>query len=359
MKKFIGILMIAMLLIAFVSCSNEVGTTNTTSDKAVDLKLAIKIDGEDKALDYSSHYAAGFAIASYEYKATCTTTANAQGTQASWATLTVSEGSATLSKLARGTWTIDVRAKNSTGGVISQAQVAGVVLQTNGQTQTINLKNTNGTTSATVSIGVTAPTLAQGTLEVKYQTLANIATIGSGTSVTMTPAAGKVSELSGSGIIATTASAGNTAYTGSVSLAPGLYVMQVLYKDNGTTVAGQMMAFRVADNTPFAINGTLTAGEFLDLELSSITTDERIIAVTVTNAATVTAGTLACTVSATGADSLNYTWCLDGSVVAGQTSASYSNAFSSTGTHVLSCIVTGTKNGETVIGYAQSTFTVN
>lgn len=366
MKKIIGILMIAMALIAFVSCNNEVGTSNAVVDNSpVDLKLAISTDGQDKALAYSEHYTTGFAVSSYEYTATCTSTPGARGTQATWASLTVSEGSATLAKMDRGTWTISVRAKNSTGGVISQASV-NVTLTSNGQVQAINLKNTDGATSATVSIGVTVPNLATPSVVVKYIALANMANLATqGTSVTMTAHAGYETTLDGAGVVATTAAAGQNGFTGSATIAPGLYIMQIQFKDGDTAVAGQMMAFRVVDNTPFAINGALTAGEFLNLQLTPITVDDRIINVTVSSAAAITSDTLACTVSAsstTGAlASQAYYWYLDGTLVDGQSAATFSKTGygSLTGAHVLTCIVTGTINGIAAVGYAQSPFEVN
>ena len=363
MKRAIGFIMIVIALTALVSCNNEI-KQNVNSDGTVDLKMAILVEEETKALNYSSHYAAGFDISSYEYRATCTSTAGARGTQASWTTLSVSEGSATLSKMDRGSWTIEVRAKNSNGGVISQGSI-DVVLTSNGQDAAINLKNVDGATSATVSIGVTVPILASGSVEVKYTTLSDIANLGSGTAVTMTGHPGYSTALSGTGVVATTSASGQNGYTGSVSLAPGLYVMQVLYKDGATAVAGQTMAFRVADNTPFAINGTLTAGEFLDLDLTPITVDDRIISVAVSSDATVTSGTLACTVTAsTTAGSLTsptYNWYLDGALISDQNTATFSKTGygSITGTHVLTCIVSGTVNGENVAGYASSSFTIN
>ena len=373
MKRFIGILFIALALVALVSCNSEAAHTDLNDDGTVDLKMAVYVEGQSKALDYSSHYAAGFLIAGYEYTATCTTTPGAQGTQASWASLTVVQESATLQKMARGSWTIAVRAKNSTGGVISQGSI-NVVLTSNGQDAAINLSNVNGATSATVSVGVTVPILAAGSVEVKYIGLADMADLASqGTSVTMTPHSGYETTVSDTGVVATTEAEGQNGYTGSASIAPGLYVMQVLYKDGVTAVAGQMLAFRVADNTPFAINGTLTAGEFLDLDLTPITVDDRTITVNVASAAAIDAddqndiedGTLTCTVSASSTTGTlagqTYSWYLDGILVENQISASFSKTGygSMTGTHVLTCIVSGTIGGQNAVGYASSSFTVN
>lgn len=278
-------LVLAML---FVSCNSEVKGTNDNTE-LVDVKLAIV--NTVKAINVDETYTDGMAVASYEYKATCSSTPGAHGTQATWAPLTVTNNSATLEEFSRGTWTIDVRAKNSNNGVFAQGSTGSFNLTPeNAGTLTVTLKGNvtafnagDSAESVTVSVGVTVPTLANGSISVRYTTLADVGDLTAagtgGTSISMSDAAGYSTAISGSSITHSTVSAGNTAYYGSVSLQPGLYAMQVLYKDNGTVVSGQTTAFRVVELAPFAINGTLTAGEYIDLELSTITLNDSVISV--------------------------------------------------------------------------------
>lgn len=286
MKKisFIATVLLVALAALFVSCNSNV---EPAAAAQYDLKLSI-FEESSRALGTDATYVAGLTVASYEYRATCTTTAGAHGSQSAWTTLSVSEGSATLENLDRGSWTIDVRAKNANGGVILQG-TSNVVLTSDGQDMAITLMNSitdysvASPAAVAVSVGVTTPTLASGTISVKYVALSDVATLAAdgsvGTAVSMSSTADYETEISGSDIIHSTAAAGKTAFYGSANLAPGLYAMQILYKDGATVVAGQTIAFRVEELNPFAINGTLTAGEFLDLDITPITLDAREITV--------------------------------------------------------------------------------
>lgn len=365
MKRFMyiaGVLLVAMAVL-FVSCNNEAAHTTLNDDGTVDLKMVIHVEGEEKALGYSEHYAAGFEITSYEYIAVCTTKPGAQGTQSTWKTLTVNEGSATLEKMGRGSWTISVRAKNANGGVISLGSTS-VALRANGQNVAVYLNNVNGETAATVTIGVTVPVLENGAVEVKFTELSDIDNLSSGTSVTMTKHEGYSTSFAGTGIDVTTAAEGQDGYTGSVSLDPGLYVMQILYKDDGAAVSGQTMAFRVADNTPFAINGTLTVTDLLDLILTPIAADDRLIDVQMEEAEFLS-GTLNCAATATVSSGLltstSYHWYLDGHLVSGQTTSSFSKSGyeSLKGMHVLTCIASGRLGGQDVLGYSSCEFSAD
>jgi hypothetical protein len=380
-KKSFNVFMVLLLVAAiFASCSNEVGELKSSEAKYVD--LSVEISGESKAIDtLSDGYATGLAVASYEYKAACTSTPGAQGTQSSWLSLTVSEGAATLEQMARGDWTIEVRAKNSAGGVILYGTANIANLSTNNDTLAITLKNDitgnrANNTAVTVSFGVTVPKVTGATASLKYVALADIATLGSGTSVSLTATASKSTTIDGNAIalsdtvpvaLGSISASGMTAYTGTVDLQPGLYVMQFQYIDPSEIAANQVMsgqtfAFRVTESQPFAINGTLTAGELIDLELSPITVDDRTITVSFSTAAacnetTLTATLATPTVAVGTLASTSYVWFVDGvQVTNAGTNPAFSLAYTKTGTHVLTCVVTGTIDGVAAVGYAHSQF---
>jgi len=383
----------------FVSCNHD-AAGSVADGGSYDLKVVLYSDANTKALGTDSVYTTGMTVASYEYRATCTTTAGAQGTQGDWTALTVTGtsattnasggavGSATLVKLDRGSWTIDVRAKNSEGGVILQGQNT-VVLTTNGQDMAITLNNnvthfsttTNGAAAAAanvnVSVGVTVPKLASGAISVKYVALSNVGTLAAdgsaGTAVTMTAADGFSTSIDGAGIAHSTEAAGKVGYYGTVALAPGLYAMQILYKDGSTVVSGQTIAFRVVEKAPFAINGTLTAGEFLNLDITPITEDSRYITVAWDTA---NEGTPAAAAGIIGAKVLassvqgelgtcTYTWFIDGVL---ETNAATAEAIAagrltstrtfSAGTHVVTCVVSATIGGYASVGYISSEVTI-
>lgn len=387
MKKisFIATVLLVALAALFVSCNSNV---EPAAAAQYDLKLSI-FEESSRALTTDATYVAGLTVASYEYKATCTTTAGAHGTQSTWATLTVtppaqgtqntSGGSARLENLDRGSWTIDVRAKNANGGVILQGQ-STVVLDENGEEMAITLKNSitdysvAQVANVAVSVGVTTPKLVSGSISVKYVALADVGTLAAdgsvGTAVTMTDADGYETEISGAGIIHSTAAAGKTAYYGSANLAPGLYAMQILYKDGATVVAGQTIAFRVEELNPFAINGTLTAGEFLDLVITPITLDERVIAVTWDSNPSSAAGIISADVDAASAvgtlGTCTFTWFIDGVL---ETNAATSadqalgrltstNSFSA-GTHQVTCVVSATIDGIASVGFINYELAIN
>lgn len=390
-KKSFNVFLVLLLVAAiFASCSNEVGELKSSEAKYADLTL--KVSGEvSKAIDtLSDGYATGLAVASYEYKAACTSAPGAQGTQSSWTSLTVSEGTATLEQMARGDWTIQIRAKNSTGGVILYGTASLANFSASNNTLAITLKNDiSGSgvrandSAVTVSFGVTVPTVSGATATLKYVPLANIATLGSGTTVSLTATASKSTAINGNAIqlsdsipeaIGVTDVAGMTAYTGTVNLQPGLYVMQFIYSDPSVTnhdsnadpnMSGQVFAFRVAENAPFAINGTLTAGELIDLELSPITVDDRTITVSFSTEAACNGTTLTATLAAPAVTvgdlaSTSYVWFVDGvQVTNAGTNPAFSLAYTKTGTHVLTCVVSGTIDGIPAVGYAVSEFTTS
>ena len=391
MKKFVYIagILLAVMAVLVVSCKNDVTLDGGLSD----LNLRLENSGSSKALGTDSTYVTGMTVASYEYRAVCNTTAGARGAVDTWTTLTVSGttedtdelggnlGSATLSKLARGNWTIHVRALNSEGGVILEGS-ATCDLRSNGQDLPVSLSNnishysttTNGTAAAaaniTVSVGVTVPTLSNGSISVKYVTLANIGTLSAtgsaGTAIEMTAAADHQTAISGTGISHDTELAGHTAYYGTVSLQPGLYAIQVLYKDNEQVISGQTIAFRVVEKAPFAINGTLTAGEFLNLDLANINEDSRTITLAwcaepdgtpAANAGVISADVDASSVQGTLGD-CTYTWFIDGvketnslaeeSSILGKLAST--RTFGS-GKHVVTCVVSATIGGYDSVGY--------
>ena len=225
MKKFMyiaGILLVAMTVL-FVSCKNDVTLDGGLSD----LNIKLISDGSSKALGTDSTYVTGMTVASYEYRAVCNTTSGARGAVGTWTILSVDGtsattdefggalGSATLQKMARGNWTIHVRALNSNGGVILEGS-ATCDLRSNGQDLPVVLSNNithysttiDGTTAnaanITVSVGVTVPTLSQGAISVRYVTLANIGTLSStgsvGTEISMTASADHQTAISGATI---------------------------------------------------------------------------------------------------------------------------------------------------------------
>lgn len=362
MKKNL-VAVFAMTIVAMVLCIAIVSCDASGALGTSELRLNIIQEGESRSLTTDSVYTAGLTPASYEYKAICTSTSGAHGEVSSWTTLSVSESSATISKIDRGSWTIHVRAKNSSGGVILQGQASIDLTQSN-HTLVITLKNSitdysvASPSNVTVSIGVTVPSLSDGQVVVRYTTLANVGNLNAtgtgGNSVSMTKKANYSTSISGSSIVATTASSGNTAYYGSVNLAPGLYVLQVLYKDSSEVAAGQTMAIHVEEKAPFAINGTLTSGEYIDLELSPISISSNDIELSFsTEPDCVSGGHIGAAVSYTGTvTSPVYKWYVNGILDAGQTGATYTstNTYAS-GEYAVSCIVSGTVSGQSAMGY--------
>ena len=377
-KTSLNAFMVLLLVVAlFASCSAEVKNNSTAAESKEYIDLSIEISGEvSKAIDtLSTGYDAGLTIDSYQYKATCSTTPGAQGTQSTWATLENAPGSASISQMARGTWTIEVRALNSTGGVILYGSNT-INLSTTNDTIAIVLTNAiSGQTASatpadvTVSFGVTVPAVTGAQATLKYIPMTSIAGgFSTGTAVSLTAHANKVSEISGNTIVATTDSEhGETAYTGTVNLQPGFYAMQFLYvdtNDSNNVMSGQTFAFRVAENAPFAINGTLTAGELIDLSLSPISVNDRYISVSFSTDAACNGTNLTAAVTAgvqSGGGTLastNYYWYVDGeSVTNTGSNPAFTCAYTKTGTHILSCIVTGTIDGVPALGYASSEFT--
>lgn len=322
-------------------------------------------------------------------------------------------GTARLEKMARGTWRIDIRAKNDNGGVILQGYADNVRLINDEQTLAIELKNdvssfagaTDAAELATagdvqIQIGVAIPSIASGSVIVKYAPIASLGSLSpTATSpvidVTMASTSGtdkrvRISSSNDANVelygddtkeAEEDTTVGWTAFTGSITdIKPGLYVMGIYVwddKDGDSTidraanehpeyeeiVSGQVMAFRVADKANFAIAGTLTSGEYLDLVLSPITVDSTFITVTATTPAAVTSGTLASTVEAESAfgtlAGATYQWFLDGEAVSNATSASFSMSnFTKTNKHVLSVLVQGTIAGVPAIGYLSQEFEV-
>ena len=391
MKKsvFIATVLLVALAVFCVSCNSNV---EPAAAEQYSLKLSI-FEESARALATDATYTAGLTVASYEYKAACTTTPGAHGTQSTWASLTVtppaegtqntSGGSARLDNLDRGSWTIDVRAKNANGGVILQGQ-ATVVLTADGQDMAITLKNTITDYSiavpatVAVSVGVTTPTLASGAISVKYVALSAVGTLAAdgsvGTAVEMDHADNYETTIDGAGIAHSTAAGGKTAYYGSANLNPGLYAMQILYKDGATVVAGQIIAFRVEELNPFAINGTLTAGEFLDLDITPITLDERVIAVSwATPSGTPAAdgnSKINAQVNASSAvgalGTCTYTWFVDGKLEANAKEPedvalgrfTSTNAFQP-GTHQVTCVVSATIDGIDSVGFINYELAIN
>lgn len=356
-----------VLAVFLVSCNPEAGNVSGNENLA-DLKLTII--NVSKAINTDSTYTAGMTVSSYEYKAICSSTPGAQGTQSTWAALTVVGNTASLEGFSRGTWTIDVRAKNANGGVFAQGSTGSFNLTpANAGSLSVVLDSNvtafnagNSAANVTVSVGVTVPTLAAGSISVRYTALADVsdftASGSGGNSVSMSSAAGYSTAISGSVITHDTTSEGYTAYYGTMSLSPGLYALQVLYKDDGNVISGQTMAFRVVELAPFAINGILTSGEMIDLTFSSIAVNDGFITIEWnTEPAGDTENPLMASVTASATTGVlavtSYKWYLDGVYVTGQTTASFTttNAVTAKGIHTLTCIVSGTIGGIESTGF--------
>ncbi len=384
-----GLLLVAVL-VTFVSCKADVSLNGGLSD----LNLNLITDTSTKSLETNDVYITGMTVSSYQYKATCISNPDAKGTQSSWTTLDVSgntapgnligghSASAILQRLARGFWKIEVRALNSTGGVILQGE-GTIVLRTTNQDLQITL-NTNISdyaeevpSNVTVSIGVTVTTITDGSVSVKYVPLRDVSTLAAdgsaGTTVSLESQEDSDTDFEGTGIKFITGHEGNTAYRGSVDLAPGLYVMQVLYKDGTKAIGGQIVAFRVNEKAPFAINGNLTDGEFLNLNLTPINETSRTITLNwasdgtpaiVNDNRTITAQINA---SAEEGDLgvCTYTWFING--IPERNAETIENIeqgkFISTssynpGSYSVSCIVSATINGSPSVGYLNYVLTV-
>lgn len=383
-----GILLIAVLA-AFVSCKDDVSLNGGLST----LNLTLIADMRTKALVTDGMYNTGMTVASYQYKATCISKPGAQGTQSSWATLDVNgnttpdnltggqTASATLQRLARGTWEIDVRALNSTGGVILQGK-ASCLLKTAGQDLSITL-NTNIQAYAdedpmevTVSVGVTVLTIPEGSISVKFVPLKNVGILmadgSTGTPVSMQSYENRMTEFDGSGIKYSSILQDYTAYCGSVDLLPGLYAMQILYKDGTDNIAGQMIAFRVNEKAPFAINGTLEDGEYLNLNLTPIYETSRTITLNwaangtpaVNESDQIVAQVVASAVEGELGE-CTYFWSINGIFDDNaETAANIAQGkYISTGTYnpgsySVSCFVSATINGVDSVGYLNYNLTV-
>lgn len=384
-----GLLLVAVL-VTFVSCKADVSLNGGLTD----LNLNLITDTRTKSLGTNDVYTTGMTVSSYQYKATCISNPGAKGTQSSWTTLAASgntapgnligehSASATLERLARGSWKIEVRALNSTGGVILQGEDT-CLLKTTNQTLSITLNTTVSDyadevpANVTVSIGVTVPTIPGGSVSVRYVPLRDVSTLAAdgsaGTTVSLDSQADCETDFEGSGIKFITGNEGNTAYRGSVDLYPGLYVLQVLYKEADTVIAGQIIAFRVNEKAPFAINGALESGEFLDLILTPIYETSRTITLNWAPGGTPAILTdnrnIVAQVDASAEEGTlgvcTYIWFINGvpETNAETTENIEQGKFISTssynpGSYSVSCIVSATINGSPSVGYLNYDLTI-
>lgn len=356
-KKYLFLLIIIIVLLT-ISCSQSVEGNGELS------LFILRLDENTKTLATDIVYDTGMDIASYEYKAVCTSNPGAYGTQNSWTPLSVSDNSCTISDMAKGNWTVSVRAKNGNGGVILQGSVS-FFLNTSSRRQSITI--TSNVTdysvpipaTVTVSVGVTVPSIETESIVMRYTALADIANLNSsgtgGSPITVYSAEDHRTTISGSSISHSTPDYGYTAYYGSASLLPGLYVFQVLYKHESTILSGQMIAVHVQELSPFAINGTLTAGEYISFTITpSVTLNHNIQNLFFSQIPYVSPeGRISASVSTVETiTNPVYEWYVNGIPDPGQTGPHYtSSGVYNSGKYAITCIVSGTVNGRDAMGY--------
>ena len=361
--------LLIVLTVALVSCSSEMDQ-NGLVDARLDLQFE---DIQERGLTTDSVYSNALVPSVFEYKATCSSKEDAKGEQTTWTSIAVSNNSTSIPGLEIGTWTIHMRVKNANGGVIYQGSASNIQLSPSSRTFTLTLKDSvtdysvASPANVAVAVGVTVPTLTGATMTVKYTAAANIASLTNtgtyGTSVSMSSAANKRTTVSGSTVLHSTTATGYTAYYGSASLAPGMYVFQILYKDSaGTVVSGYLLPVNVKELSPFAINGELANGEFVDLTLSSLSVSNNNVSVSFSVSPTgVAGGHITATATYSGSlSSPTYTWFVNGIRDTAQTSASFTSTNTyDAGSYSVVCVVKGTKDSVTAMGMAKSTVTLS
>ena len=358
-----------VLALAAVSCSSEM-----EKGILVEARLSISIeDDQARGLATDALYTAAFTPVTYEYKAACSSNAEAKGVQSTWKEISVSDSSASIPGMEMGTWTIHMRARNANGGVIYQGSASGIQLSSSSRTFSIALKDSvtdysvASPANVTIALGVTVPTVTGASLNVRYTTAANIASLNAGgtygTSVSMSSAANKRTAISGSSVTYSTTATGYTAYYQNVSLAPGRYVFQILYKDSGgQVVSGYVIPVFVKELSPYAINGELMPGEYIDLSLSTLNISSNDVTVNFsTTPSGYAGGHITAAVSYTGTlTSPTYRWYVNGVLDSSQTSSSYtSTATYDAGQYSIVCIVKGTRDSVTAMGMAKTTVTLS
>lgn len=281
MRRYPILLAVFMVFaLLFASCSQDMPTTQNEV-----YSMALKITkADDRSLSTDSVYTDAQEVVSYQYRAVCVTSSGAHGSATSWTSLSPSINgdivSATLPELARGTWDIHIRAKNANGGVILQGSALSVVLSRDNQAVSVILKSSVSDYSVAspanvqVSIGVSVPTQADQSVVVRYvpvESIADLNTAGTGgNAVSMSSVADRITSISGTTVVYNTVRSGWSAYYGTISVQPGYYVIQAICKVDGTAVSGEVFALLVEENSPFAVSGTLSDGEFINMDLSSI-----------------------------------------------------------------------------------------
>ncbi len=356
-RKYLFLLIIITALSA-LSCSQSIEGTG-------DLSLfVLRADENTKALTTDNVYTVAMDVASYEYKAVCTSNPGAHGTQNSWAPISVSGNSSTISGMSRGYWTVSMRAKNSNGGVILQGEVS-LLLGSSSKRHSITLTNrvTDYSipipTAVTVSVGVTVPSIENTNVVMRYTPLSEIGNMNNsgtgGNPVSVSSVENHRTTISGSSISLITPSPGHTAAYGAVSLTPGLYVFQILFKQGSTVLSGQTISIYVGELSPFAINGTLTSGEFISFTAtpSVILTHNNLNPFFSQMPEMSADGHITASVSVpeTLTDPV-YEWYVNGILDSGQTGEHYTSTNTyHFGIHAVSCVVSGVLNGRRAMGF--------
>ena len=286
MKRFIPFLFAILAICMFVSCNAEVDVM-AKAPEVLTMDIQILQQEETKGMSTDSLYTTAMEPVSYQYRAVCVTTSGAPGTALEWTNITPTDDngmvSASLPSLARGTWDIHMRARNSNGGVILQGSSLGVVLSVDHQAVSLVLRNSvsdysvASPSNVAIAIGVSVPTQTQQEIMMKYTPIEEIGDLNTsgtgGYQIQVSTAANRITEINGSTIIYNTVRNGWTACYGTMTVQPGYYVVQILNRVHDILVSGEVFAVRVEESSPFAVNGTLNDGELINMDMSGIETE--------------------------------------------------------------------------------------
>lgn len=332
---FVAVVLIVICAV-FVSCNNSpLSNEGTQGRDIVSVSLSPDKAVTSRALAASSDTT----ISSFKYKAE-STPSGLYGEQTTFADLTVDAGKASI-ELEAGSWTITIQGYNAKGGLLAEGVVTENISKTKNSITCKLVAKTNTTGTAQVKFDLGVPTLVNGSLDIQYKLISG----ASFTSMNTASFTKTVGQSSGG-----TALSNYTRYVDNTTLklAPGNYLMSVAYKDGTEVISGQMLAFRVVEDTDVNITGTLTAGEYITVDID-VETEATTIDLSL--AGSVSSQTFTATVSTADVTDLSYTWYI-GVTAQSSTAATMNFKPTNPGTYNITCIATGKLNGELICGFA-------
>lgn len=302
MKKLLIVLCAVCLIAGLVSCDSNEGIGE--GQELVSIRFIPQLEQEKKLDGAISD--ADMTVSKYYYKAAPSSgSKNMKGATTDWVALNMSTYE-TEKCFSAGQWDFVLKGENSKGGLLFQGEVKGVVLKagTNSASVVLSEKiNTSTSEKGNVVLDITTPMLFQSgstpTLGVKFQKLD-----GSDVTPTVVTALAKTEDSTNK----------NNRFSAKYSLAPGLYLVTVSYKEVKGSDTVQMkdsiVALRVVEKTDTRITGNIDESIYVSATLTIA--GKKTVKGTVTKAENANTFTFT---SSTGADyhtPTSYKWYVDG-----------------------------------------------